>query len=361
MLLGISRTADLAGWNAGGNQTSSLAITVPVTTSYSNSFVSGRYYQDYTGITMTTQGNVNNEDRAWDTTGSYDFDQTGITNSPKLAVKAITFELGSTWGNYSTWPVFGIPYQSNGTFYLNNGATVAGSYAIGIQTTSTAGTVAFQGILNLRGVATNAPTLTVSQIQSTYANRWLGLVSATSDTSSTFANWTGGSLTARNWCQRTILVDIASQTIIAQSDEVAAATGGFDQNVDFATDQYTLFGSGQPKYFRWNSYINDGTTGISAGPWSKISDWLTVGNTFDPVTYWPYITGETPQSTVNSVQAWCSSNGSTTAGTSVTYSGSPGYRVNLSNSTRQPAGVYEYIVNPYSTTPAPVYTAFTGY
>jgi hypothetical protein len=91
-----------------------------------------------------------------------------------------------------------------------------------------------------------------------------------------------------------------------------------------------------------------------------LSDWLTVGNTFDPVTYWPSIVGETPQGTVAGAKAWFSTT-STSAGTSGTYSGSPGYRINVTADTRQPAGIYQYILNPYATTPAPVYTEFTGY
>jgi hypothetical protein len=283
-----------------------------------------------------------------------------MTNSPKLAVKAMTFKIGSTWGTYTTWPSLGRVYGNYGSFYTSSGGVVNGRYDLNIQTSSTAGTVAFQGILFDGGAVSVGVRLTVASLQANYANRWLGMVSATSDTSSTFANWTGGSLTASNWCQRTIVVDIASQTIIGQMDEVSPALGPTIPTLDFTTQQYELFGSNNATYFRWNSYLMDGMTGFDSTPWSKISDWLTVGNTFDPVTYWPSIVGETPQGTVAGAKAWFSTT-STGVGTSVTFVGSPGYRINVTADTRQPAGVYQYILNPYATTPAPVYTEFTGY
>ena len=360
MLLGISRTADIAGWSSGRDQVSGLAVTVPVTADLSQAYVNGYYYQDFSGITATSSSTYSTESNEWTGTGSDSFDQTGLTNSPKLSVKAVTFKLGTGWGNYSTWNGLGRVNEFNSS-WRNNTGTNYGSCGFVIQTGGTAGTVNFNGTLWYKGVVASGIPLTVSTIQSTYVNRWLAFVTATSDTTSTFANWTGGTITARNWCERSILVDIATSTIISQLDQVAPATGGTDNTMDFATQAYGLTGTYQ---FISQALVHPAGTPsntFNATPYYKLSDWITVGNTFDPVTYWPQITGETPQGTVNSVQGWFSTN-STSAGTSTTFGtpGSPAYRITVSAATRQPANVYQFIVNPYGTSPAPVYTAYTG-
>ena len=359
MLLGISRTADLAGWSGGTNQTSDLTISVPVTTAYPNSYVGGLYYQDFSGITVNTVATTNAENQAVGA-GSSLFDQTSISNSPKLSVKAITFKINTGWGNYSTWNQLGRVYTHYSAFNSSGGAVNNGQFALNIQTSQTTGTVNFNGTLWNAQYASSSMPFTVSSLQASYANRWLGFVSATSTTTSTFANWTGGSLTASNWCERIILIDIASQTIISQADLVATATGGTIPNMDFTTQNWEL-GTGSYRFFSiGNLQENPASATFEATPFYKLSDWFTVGNTFDPVTYWPQITGETPQGTVNSVQGWYSTN-STSAGTSTTYIGSPAYFISVTAATRQPAGANQYIINPYSTSPAPVYTSFTGY
>ena len=361
MLLGISRTADLAGWNTGSNQVSSLAVSVPVTTDLSQAYVGGYYYQDFAGITANSTSSYSTEWNSWDGFGSGSFDQSGLTNAPKLSVKAVTFKLGTGWGNYTTWNSLGRVNEFNSS-WRNNTGTTYGSCGFVIQTSLTTGTVNFNGTLWYRGVVLGSMPIAVSTIQSTYANRWLAFVTATSDTTSTFANWTGGTITARNWCERNILVDIASQTIIGQVDQVAPATGGSDNTMDFATQAYGL-DTGTYQFISQALVQPPGTPSdtFNSTPYYKLSDWITVGNTFDPVTYWPQITGETPQGTVNSVQGWYSTV-STSAGTADTFGspGSPAYRINVSAATRQPANVYQYIINPNGTSPAPVYTPYTG-
>jgi hypothetical protein len=360
MLLGIARTADLAGWNTGSNQVSSLAVTVPVTVDLSQAYVGGYYYQDFSAITATTSASYSSEWNEWDGTGSGLFNQTGLTNAPKLTVRAVTFKLGTGWGNYTTWNSLARVNQNN-CYWQNNASANRGRAAFVIQTALTAGTVNFNGTLWDAGAVGSGIPITISTIQSTYANRWLAFVTATSDTTSTFANWTGGAITARNWCERSILVDIASQTIIGQLDQVAPVGPGSDNTMDFATQTYGLY-TGTDVFISQGVIQNPpGSATFNATPFYKLSDWVTVGNTFDPVTYWPQITGETPQGTVNSVQGWYSTN-STSAGTSTTFGspGSPAYRINVSAATRQPAGAYQYIINPYGTSPAPVYTPYTG-
>jgi hypothetical protein len=361
MLLGIARTADLAGWNTGSNQVSSLAITVPVTTDLTKAYVAGYYYQDFSAITATTGSSYSTEWNQWDTTGTGLFNQTGLTNSPQLTVRAVTFKLGTGWGNYSVWNAFGRVNQ-NSCFWQNSIGTNLGRAAFVIQTSNTTGTVNFNGTMWDAGAVSSGIPLTVSSIQSTYANRWLAFVTATSTTTSTFANWTGGTITARNWCERSILVDIASQTIIGQADQVAPVATGSDNTMDFSTQTYGLY-TGVNPFISQGLMQQTGTSSatFNATPYYKLSDWVTVGNTFDPVTYWPQITGETPQATVNSVQGWFSTN-STSAGTATTFGTppSPATRINVSAATRQPAGVYQYIINPYGSSPAPVYTPYTG-
>lgn len=357
MLLGISRTADLAGWGS-LDQSTGLNISVPVTANFSGAYVDGYYYQDFSGITTTTGATVSSEWNTWDFTGSAAFDQTSLTNSPKLMVKAVTFKLGSGWGNYTTWNAGRV--NAHYSRWTDNTSTNIGAGAFVINPGPTTDSLTFNGTLWERGVTATVISTTVSNIQNNYLDRWLAFVSATSDTTSTFANWTGGSLTSRNWCERSILVDIASQTIIGQADAVALATGGFDNNQNFSTQAYEIDnGSYQ---FKSQGVIQDAgnySSTFNATPYYKLSDWITVGNTFDPIDYWQQITGETPQAVVDGYTAWFISS-STSAGTSTTYLGSPAYQISVSAATRQPAGVYQYIMNPYGTTPAPVYTSYTG-
>jgi hypothetical protein len=232
--------------------------------------VTGRYYADYSGITANTASSINIENNLDDGTGSYYFDQTGLTNSPKLLVKAVTFKLGSGWGNYSTWNGFGRVVQHSNQWNINNGSTTVGRAGFIIQTSSTTGTVYFNGTLWDAGAVASGIPLTVSTIQSNYVNRWLAFVSATSDTTSTFANWTGGTITARNWCERTILVDIASQTIIGQADQVAPVGTGQDNTMDFSTQAYGMAAGTQP--FLSTSYLqnpNNNSPTFNASPYSN--------------------------------------------------------------------------------------------
>jgi len=286
-MLGLARHAQLAGW---GTIPPGLKDTITFTTAASNG-VYPRYYADFTNMTnRPTYGVV----RQSYVDSSATIDMTGVTNNYKKAVMACTFKLGTNWLSTS-WSMG--DYQGGFTDYhefngVNTGPRITGdwNYASGVNAMSyQVWTGSFQ-IIQITP-ATFA----------TYRNKWLTIISATSDSTSDFANWTGTGTNTYGHCERLYLVEADTGVILQQKDSYATVnnfTPDLSQSWQLNTGSYNY---GQYFYL----YSEDGTNFQNDNnDMEHLSSWAAFGQTFDPATYYTELLGVGIADTVAGVQAW---------------------------------------------------------
>lgn len=294
-MLGLGLASEYAGWWTG--RVPVLRDSVTVTSSIPQRFmVSPRYYANMTGSTNNTWASPMFLAASGATLS---LDMTGAVNQPKRSVSAITFKIGTNW--MTTAPTTG--YYNGILLYdvMNNNGT-DNYYSVGIvknnNTYLLSPSTQFQGI-----------SLTPTQLDS-YRNRWLTLICATSDSTSTFANWTGTGTNTYNWASRMVLYDVENNTVLRTSDQYAyAAVGTVDLTqtwtLGYLTSSYYLnhfvFYDNPSLYYRYDSNV--------------ASTWYAIGETFDPSVYYSQLAGSGVGSTVNGVRAWTvfGSNGAGTA------------------------------------------------
>jgi len=286
-MLGLARHAQLAGW---GTIPPGMKDTITFTTAASNS-VYPRYYADFTNMTnRPTFGVV----RQSFVDSSATIDMTGVTNNYKKAVMACTFKLGTNWLSTS-WSMgdyqggFNDYHEFNG---VNTGPRITGdwNYASGVNAMSyQVWTGSFQ-IIQITP-ATFA----------TYRNKWLTIISATSDSTSDFANWTGTGTNTYGHCERLYLVEADTGVILQQKDSYAQVnnfTPDLSQSWQLNTGSYNY---GQYFYL----YSEDGTNFQNDNnDMEHLSSWAAFGQTFDPATYYTELLGVGIADTVAGVQAW---------------------------------------------------------
>lgn len=314
MLLGIARTAALAGW---GTVPPSARTTVTTTTANSAAFpTTPRNYIDNPAVfgTGTLISLV-------PPTVSAAFDQTGITTNGKQCTWAWTIQYGTNYlttapsDGTSRGAVYYDRFNISGTSYFPNMGTVVtnGAYSfIANQTSTGQNSVTFNNFNSLR-------------------NTWLGIVISVSDTSTSFANWTGGLGT--NY-QRLVISNIATGAVLQQTDTAFSGTL-YDRQL---TNQYYWdpayaatynyqpfwFPQGVASPFTFDQYY--------MSDFNLASQWINWGVALDPAVYYASLTGSAVNTTVGSQQAWFaynSDNGSNTAN---------GYSFNIPTGPRVPAG-----------------------
>lgn len=357
MTLGVAQTARLAAWTTNRSVTGTFAATVPVTSNFAG-LVSGRFYEDWDGLTITANNGIKSVAVYPNDSGVGSFDQTGITNDEKLSVFATTFRLDTGWGSYSTWQT-GRIYQNTGIFSDDIGTRTRG-YGMVITATSTANTFQFNGTLWEGAAVSGGISLTGTQIAN-YFGHWLCFISATSNDSGTFANWSGAS--GANWYERTILVDLDTGTIVGQADLNGNPNGS---GIDFATQQYYCSGyttsPGDYVYTLGEEFHQAGftATGVQGNPFNTLSTVFTIGDTFDPIPNWRLVAGETPSPTATGSDCWILDTFDS-AGQETTYVSDPAYEQAVVASTNCRAPTYQkFIVAPTAQGGPPVFTSYQG-
>jgi hypothetical protein len=147
-----------------------------------------------------------------------------------------------------------------------------------------------------------------------YRNRWLGLVSATSDNRADFEQWYSGDRIKNNYFVRNVLVDLETKKIIKKADRSAYAVKDsidFTQNWQVANNTQT---AGPGEYYNSNflllgarnrnEEIDDIKFTAGQNQYQCLSTWCAMGSALDPLHHWSSLTGTGLAHTVESVRAW---------------------------------------------------------
>lgn len=139
-----------------------------------------------------------------------------------------------------------------------------------------------------------------------YRNRWLALVSATSDTTTDFKNWGNyPEMNSTQYCVRNLLVDIEAGTIIGKFDTHAyniknkidlTQTWYAADNMDNADNDY------HDRRFLFLG--RDGHYTQAENQLQILSSWVCIGSCLDPVKYWSQISGSNLPEAVDGHRAW---------------------------------------------------------
>jgi len=291
MLLGIARTADLAGW---GTVPPSARTTVNITTATNNSFlVTPRNYIDNPNVYTSTTGAFFN---IVPPVATSTMDQTGITTNGQQATWAYTIKFGTDY--LTTAPSNGTPY---GALFYDKFTAASTSYFcnMGFQITS--------GVYNINSSQTTGgggATVPFNNFNS-LRNTWLGIVISISDTSTSFANWTGG---AGSGYQRTVISDIATGAILQQTDQSIPGT-----LLDRALTNQYYYDQDYSAAYRYEPFWY---YGFAVSDWSQYymsdfdvaSQWINWGSALDPAVYYASLTGSAVNTTVASQRAWLAYN-----------------------------------------------------
>jgi hypothetical protein len=339
MPLGMSRASEYAGWWSSGDLVAKAEVRITTNTDRPFFGVTPRYYADYTNQT----GGVSTNIFTGTSTGSNSFDVSGITNEPSRFVKAITMRFGDDFftstDSFVNGPAFSTNFTQSGLsqyrFLMN--------YNNALQFTACD--------------RFDEMVLASSQTPASLRGRWVAWVAATSDTSSTFANWNpaGFPSDTYSWYQRQILVDLESGTILRQKDSNAGSSA-------FTYDLTAAWVAGGAGSSLCEEVWASGENWTTAN-WQDIqfaSCWVTAGNTFDPAEHWPAITGSATPSSYLGELAWTNTV-FPASGTALTDAfGTYGYRQTIGSlGSRQPAGWRATIQSASgSAVTAPVWTSF---
>ena len=313
-MLGTNRASQYAGWWTGAL---SARTTVTTTTANSAAFpTTPRNYIDNPAVFGT-----GNFIAFIPPTVSDTFDQTGITTNGKQCTWAFTIQYGTNY--LTTAPSDGNRYGAlyydgfniSGTSYFPAMApaqVLNGAYRLTTQLTTTGeNAVTFNNFNSLR-------------------NTWLGIVISVSDTSASFANWTGG--VGTNY-QRFVISDIATGAVLQQTDTAFSGTLLDRQltNQYYFDPTYTATYNYQPFWYPQGAspaefdlyYMSD---------FNLASQWINWGVALDPAVYYQSLTGSAVNTTVGGQRAWYAyniDNGTNTAN---------GYTFNPPTGSRVPAG-----------------------
>jgi hypothetical protein len=285
-MLGLARHAQLAGW---GTIPPGLKDTITFTTAASNS-VYPRYYADFTNMTNRPTFGVVRQSYV---DSSATIDMTGVTNNYKKAVMACTFKVGTNWLSTS-WTVD--EYQGGfNDYHVFNGLQI-GPSIIGSWNYAGGGAMSYKV-----GVGPFSQIQITPATFATYRNKWLTIISATSDSTSDFANWTGTGTNTYGYCERIYLVEADTGVVLQQQDSYAV-----DNYFSADLSQSWQLNTGSYNYEQYlYLYSEDGTNfKNNNNDMDHLSSWAAFGQTFDPATYYTELLGVGIADTVAGVQAW---------------------------------------------------------
>lgn len=230
-------------------------------------------------------------------------DTTGMGTNGRCQTWAMTFRVGSDWVTEPTRMYQGCfrmyqQFDSAGTvIQLNQGAWQ------------------HMGKINFGFTSDNFLGIQFTPEEfAPYRNRWLGLVSATSNDRANFEQWYSGDRIKNNYFVRNVLVDLETKQIIRKSDCSAHAV---KDSVDFthpwqAVQNTQTAGAGE--YYNsnflllgsrnWNEEIDGIKLTAGQTQYQCLNTWCAMGSALDPVQHWSSLTGTGVASTVGSVRAW---------------------------------------------------------
>ena len=294
MLLGIARTADLAGWTAfpGANLVASISDTTATTTTGGGIVLRPTYYADFSTTGATQQAQT----FAFANSATA-IDMTGTGTNAKKQIFALTFRVGDDW--MTTAPSTYTSAYSQFVLFDNAGTQSFRSITLAQE----------PGAANyVFGTANNVNVyVNKTLFDANYRNKWLTCIYSTSDTSADFANWAGGTDPYGNaWAGRVRLYETETMTPIASvySDLgdgwLSNATGSvpdLTQSWDLSAGTYN---------FNPFGFFNGDSTLYYRTDLEVMSVWYTIGSMVDTgdTQYSNQLAGSAFSTTVNSIKPW---------------------------------------------------------
>lgn len=294
-----TRAAQYAGWwNQGGNLSPSITDITTTTGVVGGLAVRPSYYIDFAAGSASQDQHL----YGYNTSGSNSIDLTSIGTNAKKQVFAMTFKVGTNWmttapsgyvsafGNYYAWDLNGsqsyrhisLAKDPSDTYYVFGTAEGTNVY------------------------------VDISTFNSTYRNRWLTCIYATSNSSGDFANWQGGSDTYGNsWAARVRLFDTATMTLIpsAYSNQGDGWLFNSSGNTPDLTQAWTLGYGTSTNFINNFGYFDGDSTLYYRNDLQVLSNWYAIGDTVDigDNQYYNQLAGSAMSKTVGGIKpigAW---------------------------------------------------------
>jgi len=290
-MFGLARAAQTASW-WGGDAPAKATTTVSITTADPDFFmVAPRYYADLSA--MDTSG-FPNLGFVPATFNGQQFDQTGMGTNERMSVQAVTLRMGSSYMTNVPANAYTPGIIDYYIFEQTGGASWPRNLTLGNASE-------FAGDTNWTFGSNNVNAYISDSQMDQIRNTWVTAILATSDTSTDFANWSGGTDdTGLGWATRVQLVNTATNTVIAQSDGWLNAS--FALGIDL-TQQYTV-GYNSSNYFV-NSFQYSNDWGLyNRKDVNFASAWYAIGSMFDPgdAVLRSQVMGSAMSAAVNGVQ-----------------------------------------------------------
>jgi len=290
-MFGLARAAQTASW-WGGDAPAKATTTVSITTADPDFFmVAPRYYADLSA--MDTSG-FPNLGFVPATFNGQQFDQTGMGTNERMSVQAVTLRMGSSYMTNVPANTFTSGINDYYIFEQTGVGNWPRNLSLGNASEFAGDTTWNFGSNN---VNVYFPESEMDQIR----NTWVTVIMSTSDTSTDFANWTGGTDdTGLGWAARVMMVNTATNTVIAQTDSWLNASWAL--GIDL-TQQYTVGYNSSNYFLNSFQYSNDWSL-YNRKDVNFASGWYAIGSMFDPgdAVLRSQVMGSAMSAAVNGVQ-----------------------------------------------------------
>jgi len=290
-MFGLARAAQTASW-WGGDAPAKAITTVSITTADPDLFmVAPRYYADLSA--MDTSGFPSIGFVPVTNTGQQ-FDQTGMGTNERMSVQAVTLRMGSSFMTAAPANTYTQGVNDYHIFEQTGGTNWPRNLTLGA-------TNEFAGDRNWNFGSENVSVVLTDSQMDQIRNTWVTVILAASDTSTDFANWTGGTdNTGLGWAARAMLVNTATNTVIGQRDNWFNAPWALGLDL---TQQYTVGYNSSNYFVNSFQYTNDWNL-YNRKDVNFASGWFAIGSMFDPgdAALRSQVMGSAMSAAVNGVQ-----------------------------------------------------------
>jgi hypothetical protein len=292
-MIGLARTAQLAGWGGGS------AVRIQSTTTSSDQFdttllVRPSFVADYNGVTNSNAGSslvAQDNDQLYDLTGVG-------TNSSKQ-IYAATFRVGTDWlTTGSTEGPFTLGFNIFYAFQNSEVNDFRNIFASRQQFDD-------DDVMIVFGNGRGGQISFTEQQFAPLRNRWLTFITATSDNPvEDFSGWNtaqaGPDFSNIGWGSYSMLIDTETAQVIAVNfgwnfNEQTT----IDLTLPWAVNDFEADNNLNTFFWLDNAADLFNRTQVEIA-----SHWCTFGDVLDPEVYWPNLTGTGVAGTVGGVQAW---------------------------------------------------------
>ena len=330
-MLGLGRASEYAGWWGGGAPSFRTTVTTSMASRPSIGTGTSLYGNDWTSPDFG-----NNISMA--------FDDASL-GSNQSAIYSCTFKTGTvseiSWAEPSTGFLSPKTYDSEGSAWvpwLANFGNASGNEV------SVKAQVGRRNSDNRVGILWEYGTYTQIYFSSatwdtTLANKFISLVVCQAPTSSSFANWTGGTVGASQDALRAMLVNASTGALIDQVDSAITIFNPVVANPSAITWRPYWQSPLVAGDFNTQTFTMDNFTGDNRDYLFLNSGWVSIGDILDPAAtdstsglpYYRLLSGQGMPGTVGGSRAWVNFY---SAGTYVSGSNNGVYRLSTGRTTQ---------------------------